>query len=56
METSTVTQRNMVDHIELETTELTGRSFGYVDIFFYCCSSGKNDDQNFLFPNFERCK
>ena len=41
---------------DLQTTELTGTSFGYVDTILYCCSSVKSNDANFIFPNFERCK
>ena len=41
---------------DLQTTELTGTSFGYVDIILYCCSSVKIDDAIFLFLNFQRCK
>ena len=40
----------------LQTTELIGTSFGYVDTILYCCSIAKIDDANFLFPNCERCK
>ena len=36
---------------DLQTTELTGTSFGYDDTILYCCSSVKNDA-----ANFERCK
>ena len=41
---------------DLQTTELTGTSFGYLDTILYCYSSVKVDDANFLFPSFERCK
>ena len=39
---------------DLQTNELTGTSFGYVDTILYCCSSVKIDDENFLFPNFSK--
>ena len=38
---------------QLQATELTGTSFGFVDIFLYCCSFVKIDDAYFLLPNFE---
>ena len=41
---------------DLQTTELTGTSFGYFDTIWYCCSSVKIDDVSLLFPNFERYK
>ena len=39
----------------LQTTEITGTSFGYIDAILCCCSSVKID-ANVLFPNTERCK
>ena len=39
---------------DLQTTELTGTSFGYVETILYYRSSVKIDDADFLFPNFER--
>ena len=38
---------------DLQATDLTRTSFGYVDTILYCCSSLKTDDANVLFPNFE---
>ena len=40
---------------DLQTTELAGTSFGYVDTILHCRRSVKIDDANILFPNFERC-
>ena len=38
---------------QLQVTELTGASFGFVDTFLYCCSSVKIDCAISLLPNFE---
>ena len=52
-------QCNMVNEVQrhteinqLQATELTGTSFGFVDIFLYCCSCVKIDDAYFFTSKF----